>query len=161
MTEEGQNPNNVLPKIYSYLFLQKSILKMSMMPLKWLILSAILFFILLMFFGWMSMCSSWCEQLIATFVERIGVILIVLHSLCESRGPMGPRGPAIWFICEPFYTQQANVTRLFFLDRHLWKLKSIQTSSKFFASEFGLSIHQTKSSWIGVVCHSEHNKIPI
>ena len=24
---------------------------------------------------------------------------MVLHSLCESHGPMGPGGPAIWFKC--------------------------------------------------------------
>ena len=46
---------------------------------------------------WMSPCSSWCEQSIADFVERIGIILIVLQSLWESQGPMRPQGPAIWF----------------------------------------------------------------
>jgi hypothetical protein len=45
----------------------------------------------------MSPCSSWCEQLIVAFKGRIGVILILLQSLWESQGLMGPWGPAIWF----------------------------------------------------------------
>ena len=34
-------------------------------------------------------------------------------------------------ICEPFYTQQSNVTEFLFLDYHFWKFVSIQMSSKF------------------------------
>ena len=34
MLEENPNPDNALPKIYFYIFLQKYVIKMSMIPLK-------------------------------------------------------------------------------------------------------------------------------
>ena len=35
----------------------------------------------------MFMCSSWCEQSIAAFIEWIKVVLMVLQSSCKIRGP--------------------------------------------------------------------------
>ena len=61
----------------------------------------------------MSPCSSWCEQSIDAFVQRIGVILTVLHNLCESRGPMRPWDPAIWLKCHALLPKQVGTTFLF------------------------------------------------